>query len=255
MAPTVDLPAAGYRYVPGVFQYSAGVAALPGYRIERARFSRPLPLAEGWRRIAAHLAALGRPLAAFCACELRSPAPFTEAGFRAFNQGYAGVLAEWGILADGRNPVARSNVCPALDPPPTPAFHAFAFTVPEPGAEPGAAPSFVVAGSGEAEEGHATYRDHIVALGDTSPAGLARKVAFVAGEMERRMAALGTAWAEASGVQVYTVHDVHPLLANALVARGAARHGLAWHWCRPPVEGLEFEMDCRGLPLERVLPA
>jgi hypothetical protein len=242
-------PAGGYYFVPGVFQYSAGVAASPSLRIERARFAEPVPMAEGWRRIAAHLDALGRPRAAFCACGLRSPAPFSEAGFTAFNRAYAGVLAEWGVLLDGRNPVARSNVCPELDPPAEPGFHAFCYTVPD----AGAAPSFVVAGSGEAPEGRGNYRDHVVAFGDVSPAGLAAKARWVLAEMERRMAALGTGWRATTGVQLYTVHDPHPVLATEIVARGAVRHGLTWQFCRPPVVGLEFEMDCRGIPLERVL--
>ncbi|MBX6742353.1 MAG: hypothetical protein IRY87_09950 [Acetobacteraceae bacterium] len=251
MAATIEIPEAGYRFIPAVFQYSAGIAALPGFRIERARFPSPVPLAEGWRRIAAHLDALGRPRSAFCACELRSPAPFTEAGFSAFNRAYAAVLAEWGVLRDGHNPVARSNVCPELDPPAEPGFHAFCYTMPD----PGAAPSFVVAGSGETLEGQANYRDHIVAPGDTSAAGMRAKARWVLGEMERRMAALRTGWGMATGVQVYTVHDIHPFLAEEIVRRGAAQHGLTWQFCRPPVQGLDFEMDCRGLALERVLPA
>ena len=82
-----DFAAGGYRYIEGVFQYSAGVQALKGYEIVRLRFREPPPLAEGFRRIERHLGDIGRPLAAFCACELRSPAPFSEAGFRAFNEG------------------------------------------------------------------------------------------------------------------------------------------------------------------------
>ncbi|MGI9254657.1 MAG: 2-amino-5-chloromuconate deaminase CnbZ, partial [Thermomicrobiales bacterium] len=82
----------GFYYLPGVFQYSAGVAAAEGYRIERARFDRPVPLTEAFDRAQTHLAALDRPTEAFCACELRSPAPFTEAGFLAFNRIYAGTL-------------------------------------------------------------------------------------------------------------------------------------------------------------------
>ena len=41
MYETRDRPADGYRYIPAVFQYSAGVAALPGFRIERIRFAEP----------------------------------------------------------------------------------------------------------------------------------------------------------------------------------------------------------------------
>jgi len=254
MPSTIDLGGAGFRFVPAVFQYSAGGAPLPGFPIQPARFAAPGPMAEGWRRIAAQLDGLGRPRTAFCACELRSPAPFTEEGFIAFNRGYAAVLRDWGVLREGdRNPVARSNVCPEVDPPAEPAFHAFCYTVPDGVA--GTPPSFVVAGSGETREGQGSYRDHTVAPGDTSPAGMLAKARFVLGEMERRMAALGAGWAGTTAVQAYTVFDIHPFLAGEVVRRGAARHGLTWHCCRPPVLGLDYEMDCRGLAVERVLPS
>jgi hypothetical protein len=37
------------------------------------------------------------------------------------------------------------------------------------------------------------------------------------------------------------------------VRRGAARAGLTWHYARPPVEGLEYEMDCRSVGREGVV--
>lgn len=249
MSETVDFERGGYAFVKGVFQYSAGVAALPGFRIERVRFSRPVPLAEGFRRIAATLDAAGRPFSAFCACELRSPAPFTEAGFRAFNEVYVRTLSDWKLDANGLNPVARSNVCPAIDPPAEPSFHAFSFTMPAADAPR----SFIIAGSGESQEGRENYRDYIVALGDVSPAGLRRKAQWVLGEMERRMAALGFHWSDTTAVQLYTVHDIHPFMAEEIVRRGTARHGLTWHFNRPPVVDIEYEMDCRGVHAERVL--
>jgi len=242
----------GYRYIPAVFQYSGGVAAEPGHRIERIRFQEPVPLADGFRRIAGMIGEAGRPLTSFCACELRSPAPFTEAGFKAFNEIYVGTLAQWGIYdpASQRNPVARSNVCPEIRKPGAPSFHAFCFTV----ADPAAQPSFVVAGSGEAQEGKGNYRDHTVRPGDRSPEGLREKARAVLGEMERRMALLGFTWAQASAVQLYTVYDPHPHLAEEIVRRGAAEQGLTWHFCRPPVEGLDYEMDLRAIPTERIVP-
>ena len=239
----------GYRFIPAVFQYSGGAAALPGFAVRRVRFRKPVPLAEGFARIERVIQGAGRPLTAFCACELRSPAPFTEAGFRAFNEVYVGTLTGWGIFDGTTNPVARSNVCPAVDPPAAPSFHAFSFTV----ADAGARPSFVIAGSGEAEEGKGNYRDHIVRRGDTSVDGLKTKARFVLAEMERRMAALSFGWREVSATQVYTVHDFHPFLADEIVGRGAARAGLTWHYDRPPVEEIEFEMDCRGVEAERVV--
>src|SRR3954454_9962484 len=238
-----------YRYIPGPFQYSAGVAALPGFAIERVRFANTVPLQEGFRRIEAHLGAAGVPLTAFCACELRSPGQFTDAGFTAFNRFYVGTLARWGLFANDQNPVARSNVCPQRDAPTEPSFHAFSFVRPAPGAPH----SFVCAGSGEAHEGDGPYRDKTVRYGDTSPDAIAEKARFVLGAMERRMAALGGSWQSATGVQVYTVHDIHPFLGSEIAARGAARHGVTWHDCRPPVLGLEYEMDCRAVHTERVL--
>ena len=245
----------GYRFITHAFQYSGGVAAEPGFRIERARFARPPKLADGFNAIEAHLSRLGRPPTAFCACELRSPAQFTEAGFVAFNRHYVQRLEAWGIFRDEVNPVARSNVCPEIDPPEAPVFYAFSYTVVDDrGPSDGdAAPSFVCAGSGEAREGGASYAERIVRLGDQSPAGMREKARFVLGEMERRMSALGFGWADVTATQVYTVYDVHPFLADEIVRRGAASAGLTWHYARPPVQGLDYEMDVRGLARELVI--
>jgi hypothetical protein len=46
------------------------------------------------------------------------------------------------------------------------------------------------------------------------------------------------------------VHDLHSIYAEAIADCGAAHAGLTWHLARPPVEGLEFEMDCRGVAAE-----
>jgi len=86
-------PAGGYRFISHQFQYSGGVAAEPGFRIERARFVRSVPLIEGFDAIEGYLGGIGRPPAALCACELRSPAQFTDAAFVAFNRHYVERLA------------------------------------------------------------------------------------------------------------------------------------------------------------------
>jgi hypothetical protein len=151
MAGAVDFSAGGYRFLPSVFQFSGGAAALSGHAIERVRFHRPVPLKQGFERVERLITEAGRPLTSFCACELRSPAPFTEQGFRAFNEVYVVTLQKWGLFDGKVNPVARSNVCPQIDPPPEPSFHAFSFTV----RARDAAPSFVIAGSAEAKEGGA----------------------------------------------------------------------------------------------------
>ena len=250
MTTTCEFAAGGYRFIPGPFQYSGGVAALRGYRIERVRFRRPVPLVRGFELVAEVIRNSGRPLTAFCACELRSPAPFTEQGFRAFNEVYVKTLSEWGIFDGTVNPVARSNVCPAINPPEGPSLYAFSYTV---ASDSDSAPSLVIAGSGEAPEGQGSYQERCVRRGDVSPDGLREKARFVLGEMERRLGAFGATWRDATATQVYTVHDLYPFLADEIVRREASEGGLTWHFCRPPVADLDFEMDCRAISDERVV--
>lgn len=248
-AEVLDFADGGFRFVKGVFPYSAAVAPHPGFTLERARFRRVVPLAEGFAAIAAHLKARGRPLTALAACELRSPAPFTDEGFAEFNRGYVATLAEWNLFRDGINPVARSNLAPLVHPPRVPGFHAFSYTMPAVAAPA----SFVIAGSGEVPEGMSNYRDHIVRKGDTSPAGLLEKACWVISEQERRLNALGFGWGDVTATQVYTVHDIHHFVESELVACGADAGGITWHYVRPPVLDLAYEMDCRSVATELVI--
>lgn len=243
----------GYRYIKAVFQYSGGIAAEPGYEVVRARFAQALPMNAAYAAVAAHLAAVARPTTAFAACELRSPAPFTDQGFIDFNREYVKTLKRWGLYRDGAqpvNPVARTNVCPVYHKPAEPVMHAFSYTVP---AAPGARKSFILAGGGDARGGSGSYAERIVRLGDTSPEALREKVEFVAAEMERRLGLLNLTWADATSTQLYTVQNIGHLIGEVLAARGAGEGGLAWHYCRPPVIGLEFEMDVRGPAREIVI--
>lgn len=251
MPDTIAFTPGSYRTIPAVFQYSGGVAAEPGFAMERVTFREWLPLAAGFERVEAYLRSIGRPLTAFAACELRSPAQFSEAGFIAFNQHYCETLARWGIYdpVTTFNPVARSNVCPLIGPPSEPGFYAFAYTVPT----NDRAPSFVISGSGEAPEGKGAYGTFIVRRGETSPDAMVDKARAVLGEMERRMALLGVTWTDTTAAQVYTIHDIHGILGSEIVARGAARQGTTWHLARPPVIELEYEMDCRSVSVERTI--
>jgi hypothetical protein len=67
------------------------------------------------------------------------------------------------------------------------------------------------------------------------------------------MAALGFGWVDVTATQVYTIFDIHPLLAHEFVCRGAIPGGLTWHFARPPVQGLDFEVDVRGVVHELVI--
>ena len=249
MPNTVDFTPGGYRFIPAVFQYSGGAAALPGHAVERVQFRTLVPLKQGFERIERYISEARRPLTSFCACELRSPGQFTEQGFRTFNESYVVTLEKWKLYDGKVNPVARSNVCPEVHPPAEPSLHAFSFTV----LANSSAPGFVIAGSAESREGGVSYNERIVRRGETTLDAMREKARHVLGEMERRLAAFGYSWADTTATQAYTVHDLHPFLADEIVRRGAARSGLTWHYARPPVQQLEYEMDCRSTLRETIV--
>ena len=250
MSETKDYEKGGYRYIKGMFQYSAGVAALPGYQIERVRFKKPLPIAEGFKAIETYLTSIGRPIEAFCACELRSPAPFDDDGFRNFNRQYIQPLEQWGIVKNDDNPIARSNVCPKVGAPDEPVFYAFSYTVPSTNGSRG---GFVIAGSAESPEGNSKYEEETVRCGEQTADAMQEKAQFVLAEMERRMNALDFSWDDSSATHVYSVYDIHPFLEEELVSRGAAKAGITWQFCRPPLDVLDYEMDVHGVHTERIV--
>ena len=131
-----DVPAGGYRFLPGIAPFSSGAAASPGPQGVHATLREPVPWREGFGLIDRHLRAESRPRAALCAIELRSPAPFSFAGFDGFNAGYQALLAEWKLLIGGENPIARTNVAPIVGAPSEPALYGFGYTVPGASARP-----------------------------------------------------------------------------------------------------------------------
>ena len=236
-----------YRFLPGIDAFSSGVVAMSGHEIVHATLQSPIPYRDGFVLVERHLTGLGRPRAALCAIELRSPRPFSFGGFDEFNRGYHGILQSWQLLVDGVNPIARTNVAPVVGAPAEPALYGFSYTVAVAGQEPGAA-TFVVAGSGDVRGRTA---GDIVRRGDTSPDALAEKAAYVLETQAGRLAGLGATWADVTAVDVYTPHPIHALLGTILPRMGAAAvHGTHWFLSRPPIEGLEFEMDMRGVRRE-----
>lgn len=245
----IDFLPGQYRYLPGGFQYSAAVQALPGHVLARVALDHPLPLAQGFAFIEAHLRRLGRPTTALAAVELRSPAPMNEPEFIAFNRAYVQTLERWGLFRDDVNPVARCNLIPEADGPAQPSLYAFSYTVPGAATRVG---DFITSGAAECPD-RPNYHESIVRLGETSPDALRDKLRFALGDLEPRLAALGVGWADVAQARLYTAHDLHHLMASEWAARGALRGGLGWHWVRPPVQGIEIEIDARRITTEYLL--
>jgi hypothetical protein len=246
----IENRAGGYSFLKGISPYSAAVAALPGFEILHLRFTELLPLERGFNAIDSYLESQGRPRQALCAVELRSPGPFTFQGFQNFNQRYIDILRHWGLLLDGTNPVARTHVAPQLLAPAEPSVYGFSLTV----AAHNTPASFVIAGAGELPEGSLDPHD-VIRSGETSTAAFQEKARFVMGLMSARLAGLDVTWKQVTSAQVYTVHDIHPFLEREILTgmREAASLGIHWHYARPPIESIEYEMDLRGCRREAIL--
>ncbi|MDH4143948.1 MAG: RidA family protein [Acidimicrobiia bacterium] len=241
----------GYAYLPAIPPYSGGVLALEGFEIVHVSVRGAVPWRAGFELVDRTIAAAGRPPVALCSVALRCPAPHSFDGFAAFNAEYRAQLDERGILIDGENPVARTNVAPVVRPPADTTLAAFGFTVPRP-ASAAARPSFVVAGAGDLRN-QELRAEAIVAAGDSSSAGLRSKVDQVLTTMGARLAGLGASWADVDVVDVYTAVGLDVDTATHLneAVGVASACGLRWYLAHPPIEGLTFEMDLRGGTAER----
>ena len=244
-------PAGNYSFVPGIAPYSCGVISNAGFEIVHVTLQQLISWRDGFPLIESFLNSEQRPKAALCAVSLRSPKPFTFEGFAEFNAGYASVLKEWGVFVDGVNPVARTNVVPAILPPAEPSLYGFAFTRP---CQSELQATFVVAGAGELPEG-VLSREGIHCLRDITGDGIKNKAAFVMALIEDRLVQLQTSWAQVTKTNVYTIHSLDHIVPNAIVPRigSAALHGVTWHYSRPPIEEIEYEMDVRGVRTERIV--
>jgi len=240
-------PRGNYHFLPGIAPYSSGATADDGFEVVHVTLHRPVPYRAGLDAIRRYLDDAGRPVHALCGIELRSPVPFTRAGFAEFNRGYCELLEAWDMLVNGVNPIARTNVAPAWQAPSEPSLHAFSYTA----TYAGDRRTFVVAGAGELRGGPLVQAE-VIRPGETTPEALREKAAYVMKAMERRLDGLGVTWADVTATDVYTVCAMDEVLGPAVLdAIGpTAAHGLRWYHARPPIDELDYEMDARGVRLE-----
>ena len=74
--------------------------------------------------------------------------------------------------------------------------------------------------------------------------------------MELRLRGLAADWTGVTVTNVYTVHPLRDIVESVMLPRmgAAALKGLTWHFSRPPIVDIEFEMDLRGVRREVVIP-
>jgi hypothetical protein len=152
-----------------------------GYEVVHAILRPRLPLAQGYAFIESYLKHLGRPVQALCGMELRVPAQMSFDAFRTFNAPYVEQLRKWSLVDGSYSPVCRTNVAPGLNAPKEACVHAFSYTVPS----ASKALTFCISGTADIDP-----RGKIVADGDTSPAGMKKKLEFCIEVIGNRLAEL-----------------------------------------------------------------
>ncbi len=240
----------GYLFLEGIEPYSCGVLAKTGYEVVHVTLKELLPWRDGLDQAKAYLEKLGLTCDGLCGVELRSPEAFSMDGFFEFNKGYRELLENWGLMIDGHNPVARTNVAPSPHGPETVCLHGFSFVAPSANSED---QTFVIAGGGEVRG--ELLPENIVRRSDTCSAAMTEKANCVMDIMENRLNGLGVNWNQVTTTNVYTVHPLKTILNEILIPRmgSAAMMGVTWHHSRPPIMEIEFEMDLRGVAQEFVI--
>jgi hypothetical protein len=242
-----------YSFIRGGGPFSSGCAAQRGFEIVHAAIVPFVPLALGFELVERNLKSSGRPIDALCGMHLRMPQTLTPKGFEEFNRPYIERLQSWGLETEGANPVARTNVALAVSPVPQAMLAGFYYTAKSDVANSGAA-TFVMSGAAEMRQG-ADGKRELVAPGDTSAEGIRRKLECVVEALTGHLRELRVGWDLATTINLYTVHEVHHTLESTLLpALGtAARRGVTWHYARPPVTGLEVEIDAHAVRRELIL--
>jgi hypothetical protein len=228
-----------YTFIRGIGPFSAGVRAHSSFAIVHATFRPFVALARGYELIERHLRELARPLQALCGMQLRIPRPLSREGFEEFNRPYIEQLRGWGLEVNGANPVTRTNVALAASAVAEPSLAGFFYTVPA----PRDVPNWVLSGVPEIVSRDGAVQ--VIAPGDTSTQGLRLKLECIFAILARHIAELRANWEQATAINIYGVHALHPLMQSTILpALGAgSRTGLTWHYSRPPVAGLELEFD------------
>ena len=243
-----------YQFLTGIAPYSCGVRAMPGFEIIRVEMSIPTVLDEqAFDRISEYLINHDRTIHALCAMELRIPKPLSFDGFAAFNKGYQDMLAERGLLLGDVNPIARTNISPSEYQIAQPSIYAFSYTIPV--KDDSLGPTFIVAGAGDLADQTDLSVSAIVRPGETSAEARREKIKVVMDVMADRLTGLKTGWENVTSTSIYTTIPMGPLIVDSVLGPSGspALKGVVWYYSNPPIQGLDYEMDVRGVRKELVI--
>lgn len=242
----------GYDFIPGTDYLSFGAVAKQGFAIERAVLRNPQPVENALAIVEAHLASIGRPLAALCGFEFRqylTRQPAYEE-FAAFNAKYIQDIRAANLLVGDRVPVARTNVIMNTGVDRKGGFlFAFSYTVPD----PSPAKNFVMAAIPEVR--FKSTGPEIVEAGQTSPEATQRKIEFILDASTKNLAQMGVTWDDVTGTQLYCEIDVYPWAQSLILPtmKTAGWRGIQWHRSVPPASPAIIEFDFRSVRADLML--
>jgi enamine deaminase RidA (YjgF/YER057c/UK114 family) len=246
-AALLDNQAGNYKILPGGAAFCSGVVPYPGYEIVRVLLDRWIPLEEGYSFIENHLKAIGRPVQAFCGIELRVPAPLAFKDWSTFNVPYLAQLRKWGLIFGDYAGVCRSNIALATYAPAVTSLCAFSYSVPA----SVQGKTFFLSGQADIDAGGKAIAD-----GDTTAAAMRQRTRYTIDTVGATLAKLGASWEDTTQIALFHVHDIPDLWGAQLLGSlgGALRRGVLVYRARPPITGLEVELEARAVRQEIVLP-
>jgi hypothetical protein len=246
-------PSGGFAFLPAPgAPFSGAVIARPGFLLRRVSLRQSRPLEEGFALVAAYLKREGLT-GALAGVELRSPVVLSRADFGAFNVRYVAALKAAGLLTGDLVPAARSNMAPLYDTPTTAHLHAFTIAAPGHSSPDALGPDFLI--SGKPEE--APPPVGVIAPGDVSSEGMAKKAEFVIAALKATTSKLGGKWEDITGAHIYSRQALGGAL-KVLGESGLARFDLALVPGDPPSKAgdgtpLDFEVDMRAVSDEIII--
>jgi len=124
-------------------------------------------------------------------------------------------------------------------------MYAFSYTIPS----SETTTSFVVAGAGDLIDQTNLTKDAIIRPGENSPDAHREKILTVMQVMQARLDGLQVGWSTVTNIDVYTAIPIQPYLMDSILKKTgmASQHSINWYFSNPPIQGLAFEMDLRGV--------
>lgn len=242
----IDNKAGAYKILPGGAAFCSGVLPYEGYEIVRVLLRPWIPLEQGYGFIENYLKSVGRPVQSFCGIELRVPAPLAMNDWSSFNVPYLAQLRKWGLIFSDQSAVCRSNIALTLNAPTTTSLCAFSYTSPTSAKNK----TFFLSGQADIDANGKAIAD-----GDTGPAAMQKRARFTIVTVSATLAKLGVSWHDTTQVAFFHANDIPDLWEPTLLGSlgEALSRGVLVYRARPPIAGLEVELEARAVRQEFVV--